>query len=195
MDYEKEWKRAFDEASVIHQAGNKDVQQIIEQIFPLLNESERMREFLHHVFTAQYLCKDKLGKWHGEPVTNILAWLEKKGEEKPTQKLSKEQEYILNRIVEYLEDNDCPSEWKELLLDIHNAPYTEQKPHLELKAGKWYICHRAYCCRADHLTVKEGETFLCEKDGVVKGLAVRETLWLLAVGYCERAVSFTHSRS
>lgn len=52
----------------------------------------------------------------------------------------------------------------------------EQKPieHLELKAGHWYICHRAYCCRADHLTVKEGERFQCEKDGIVKGFVVRE---------------------
>jgi hypothetical protein len=51
----------------------------------------------------------------------------------------------------------------------------EQKPsHFELKAGKWYICHRAYCCRADHLTVKEGERFMCEKDGVVKGFIIKE---------------------
>ena len=50
----------------------------------------------------------------------------------------------------------------------------EQKPYLELKAGKWYICHRAYCARADHLTVKEGERFMCEKDGIVKGFVIKE---------------------
>lgn len=51
----------------------------------------------------------------------------------------------------------------------------KQKPeHFELKAGKWYICHRAFCCRADHLTVKEGERFMCEKDGVVKGFVIKE---------------------
>lgn len=51
----------------------------------------------------------------------------------------------------------------------------EQKPeHFELKAGKWYFCHRAFCCRADHLTVKEGERFMCEKDGVVKGFVIKE---------------------
>ena len=50
----------------------------------------------------------------------------------------------------------------------------EPKQHLELKAGNWYICHRAYCCRADHLTVKEGERFQCEKDGIVKGFVVKE---------------------
>lgn len=54
------------------------------EIFPELfeDENERIRTFLHHTFTAQYLCKDKLGKWHGEPVVNILGWLEKKGEQK-----------------------------------------------------------------------------------------------------------------
>ena len=51
----------------------------------------------------------------------------------------------------------------------------EQNPeHFELKAGKWYICHHAFCCRADHLTVQEGERFMCEKDGVVKGFVIKE---------------------
>ena len=50
-----------------------------------------------------------------------------------------------------------------------------QKPkHFELKAGHWYICYRAYCCRADNLTVKEGERFMCEEDGVVKGFVIKE---------------------
>ena len=58
----------------------------LEKIFPDLKESndERIRTFLHHTFTAQYLCKDKLGKWHGEPVANILAWLEKQSTWKPS---------------------------------------------------------------------------------------------------------------
>lgn len=50
----------------------------------------------------------------------------------------------------------------------------KQIEHLELKAGHWYICHRPYCCRADSLTVKEGERFKCEKDGVVKGFVIKE---------------------
>ena len=50
----------------------------------------------------------------------------------------------------------------------------QNKKHFELKAGHWYICHRAFCCRADHLTVKEGERFMCEKDGVVKGFVIKE---------------------
>ena len=50
----------------------------------------------------------------------------------------------------------------------------QMSEHFELKAGHWYICHRAYCCRADHLTVKEGERFMCEKDGIVKGFVIKE---------------------
>ena len=52
----------------------------------------------------------------------------------------------------------------------------KQKPieHFELKAGQWYICHRPFCCRADHLTVKEGEKFMCEIDGVVKGFIIED---------------------
>ena len=50
----------------------------------------------------------------------------------------------------------------------------QKEQHLELKAGKWYICHRAFCARADHLTVKEGERFQCEKDGIVKGFVIKE---------------------
>jgi len=50
----------------------------------------------------------------------------------------------------------------------------QKEHHLELKAGKWYICHRAFCARADHLTVKEGERFQCEKDGIVKGFVIKE---------------------
>lgn len=63
--------------------------------------------------------------------------------------------------------------WDEMLAYLEKQK--EQKPeHFELKAGKWYICHRAYCCRADHLTVKEGERFMCEEDGVVKGFVVKK---------------------
>jgi len=65
----------------------------------------------------------------------------------------------------------CAS-YKEMLVWLEKQG--EQKQHLELKAGHWYICHRAYCCRADHLTIKEGERFMCEQDGVAKGFVIKE---------------------
>lgn len=62
-----------------NQLGNAWIYKLLPELKK--SEDERVRTFLHHTFTAQYLCKDKLGKWHGEPVVNILAWLE--GEQKP----------------------------------------------------------------------------------------------------------------
>lgn len=41
--------------------------------------------------------------------------------------LTKEEEYILHRIIEYLEDETCPSEWISLLHDIYCLPYEKQK--------------------------------------------------------------------
>lgn len=55
----------------------------LETLIPeLVSEDERIRKFLYDTFTERYLCKEKLGKWHGEPVVNILSWLEKQQEEK-----------------------------------------------------------------------------------------------------------------
>ena len=57
-----------------------------------------------------------------------LAYLERLKERGP---LSKDEEYTLARIIEYLEDNDCPSKWKDLLHDVYSLPYQkEQKPKM-----------------------------------------------------------------
>ena len=53
---------------------DNDKREALETLIPeLQSEDERIRKFLHYTFTKQYLCKDKLGKWHGEPVVNILS--------------------------------------------------------------------------------------------------------------------------
>lgn len=55
-----------------------------------------------------------------------IAWLEKQKKHSP---LSKDEEYTLARIIEYLEDNGCPSKWKDLLYDVYALPYQkERKP-------------------------------------------------------------------
>ena len=63
---------------------------------------------------------------------------------------------------------------KDIIAWLEKQSNKKQVEHLELKAGHWYICHRPYCCRADNLTVKEGEKFQCENDGVVKGFVIKE---------------------
>ena len=80
--YEKKYKELVGKIENAYLYAQTDsTKAVLEEIRPeLKSEDERIRRFLHHTFTAQYLCKDKLGKWHGEPVVNILAWLEKQGE-------------------------------------------------------------------------------------------------------------------
>ena len=84
----EEKARAYDamvqRVKELYESGNALTKRQMEIIYPELAESEdeRIRTFLHHTFTAQYLCKDKTGKWHGEPVINILAYLEKQKEQK-----------------------------------------------------------------------------------------------------------------
>ena len=82
MDCEKKYKELVGKIEKAYLYAQTDsTKAVLEEIRPeLKSEDERIRRFLHHTFTAQYLCKDKLGKWHGEPVVNILAWLENQGE-------------------------------------------------------------------------------------------------------------------
>lgn len=47
-------------------------------------------------------------------------------------------------------------------------------PPLKLTAGKRYVCDHALCMRADHITFKEGNIYLCEKDGVLDGWVIRD---------------------
>lgn len=86
-----------------------------------------------------------------------------------------EDERIRKEILHYILYNAGATEDQEHRWVSWLEKQKEQEPeHFELKAGKWYICHHAFCCRADHLTVKEGERFMCEKDGVVKGFVIKE---------------------
>ena len=86
-------------------------------------------------------AKEKAVNALSEMCIGRLLGVEKQGEQKPAGKLSKDQEYILNRIVEYLEDNSCPEDWKDLLLGIHDAPYINQKPAISNNALREGISH------------------------------------------------------
>ena len=90
-----------------------------------------------------------------------------------------EDERIRKELVFYLGDMPEDTELRNGVTNRDVLSYLErqkeqQPEHFELKAGKWYICIHPYCCRADHLTVQEGERFMCEKDGVVKGFVIKE---------------------
>ena len=78
MDYKDKIKEILKDNTIPEQL-RKKMEEILlaaEEI----EEDKRLKEFLCKTFTKQYLCSDKLGKWHGEPVANILTWLEKQGD-------------------------------------------------------------------------------------------------------------------
>jgi len=145
------------------------------------NEDEKIRKQIIGFFSGRYaLCNIN--------TKEAIAYLEKQKEQNEIFDVDKffvgkdvtdfkKELFFLIRGARELKPTD-----EEIWLNIENqiAPnlidilQKEQMSHLELKAGKWYICHRAFCARADHLTVKEGERFQCEKDGIVKGFVIKE---------------------
>ena len=129
MDYEKEYNESFRRAKELHEAGNALTKNQMEIIFPELKESEdeRIRKeiidfLLNGIWNNALIDKvrqtQKYASW--------ISYLERQKERGP---LSKDEEYTLARIIEYLEDNDCPSEWKDLLHDVYTLPYQkDQQP-------------------------------------------------------------------
>ena len=92
------------------------------------SEDERMRKMLiDRVRSAEELT-DELREW-------ILTYLEKQKERGP---LTKDEEYILHRIIEHLEDETCPSDWISLLHDIYCLPYEKQKEQKPLTAKEYH---------------------------------------------------------
>lgn len=137
-------------------------------------EDERIRKAISQCVEDMRGQFEKLYRVHHK---DAIAWLEK---QKPVE-FCEEDEKIRKAISIYLDWLDGRKDYaprgeysiRDMLVWLNKQ--SEQNPkHFELKAGHWYICHRAFCCRADHLTVKEGERFMCEKDGIVKGFVIKE---------------------
>lgn len=173
---QEEKARAYDEAikraKEINNEHKAQPFNVMLKVFPELKESEeRIRKAII----------ESLPKYGYLPQTSIkvedaIAWLGKQGESSDQIHYWTEEE-IEPIISDYLRGAEHYGGMIGRLRCLKPKSLEkqgEQKAHLELKAGKWYICHRAYCCRADHLTVKEGERFLCQEDGVVKGFVITE---------------------
>lgn len=182
MDYEKKYKEALERAKKLgtSEMPIDQTRNIGEQIFTELKESkdEKIRKALIKGFKHY----DKKCKWGEFTTIEILDWLEKQGENINPPKFTFDDILALQCAMyaakKVQKDKDLYEQLENLHDRLHDTYWLEkqgeQNPkHLELKAGHWYICHRAYCCRADHLTVKEGERFMCEEDGVVKGFVIK----------------------
>ena len=127
-------KEKLEEARSLYKDANADQRYMLESLFPELRESEdeRVRKALIDFFIR--------GAENGEQTNgvydkDILVWLEKQKVRSP---LSKEEEYTLARIIEYLEDNDCPSEWKDLLYDVYALPYQKEHKSADMVEPKFH---------------------------------------------------------
>ena len=120
------------------------------------------------------LNSQELSKEQKEKLENIFPELKESEDEKIKRIIYS----IIDKIGFHIhdifteEEFQCFDAWSHAWLEKQSNK--KQVEHLELKAGHWYICHRPYCCRADNLTVKEGEKFQCVNDGVVKGFVIKE---------------------
>lgn len=118
----------FEKAKAAYGTGMYDAA-TLEFLFPQLKESEdeRIRKAIIKAFRDCNREDEFCGT--GFTYSQIITYLEKQKERGP---LTKDEEYTLHRIIEYLEDETFPSEWISLLYDIYCLPYTkrkEQKPH------------------------------------------------------------------
>ena len=131
-----------------------DDMEVLSEVIPELKESEksedeRIRKALIDG-VRQIRCKN------GITQEQMLAYLEKQKEsedvsastmipscweveQKERGPLTKEEEYTLHRIIEYLEDEACPSEWISLLHDIYCLPYEKQKEYGEANFREGYL--------------------------------------------------------
>lgn len=135
MDYKEKYEQALERCKKEFNFNNlayshEEIKQRLEHIFPELKESEdeKIRKQILDCFKTmkQQGC---FPSKHKEQYNSWIAWLEKQKERGP---LSKDEEYTLARIIEYLEDNDCPSAWKDLLYNVYTLPYQKEQ-----KSAEW----------------------------------------------------------
>ena len=105
------------------------------------NDDERIRQFLIHEVTE---TSDKIMSYRNMSKKDVLAWLEKQGEQKPAE-WHREDEQNLNACLGYIPDEFL----RRWLTDIIHVKYDKLadkvEPKFRIEAGKWYICISQYC--------------------------------------------------
>ena len=122
----KRYVKALDEAKAIHKAIRKDLKPVIEQIFPELKESEdeRIRKALISVLKSDF---EKDTTIHGISVGDIIARLEKQGEQKPVEWCS-EDEQNLNACLGYIPDEFLKRWLKDIIHIKYDKPIDKVEP-------------------------------------------------------------------
>ena len=138
MDY-KEKAKAYDKAleiakNIYGASECKDILCTLETIFPELKESvdERIREALIEYFNEQCDMSD----WNGVYGYQVVEWLEKQGEQKPTISNNALREGIAHfGITQYQIDN-----WLKKYVDIEKQGKThDENSEPKFKVGDWFV--------------------------------------------------------
>ena len=126
-----------------------------EKYFPELKSKDRrirteIINFLNAINKDTLEGRNLIADRYGDAIPDDMiptwiAWLEK--QEKKTW-LSKDDEYTLARIIERLEDDECPSGWIDLLHDIYAMPY--QKPIEWSEADENRFANLIFLVEASH---------------------------------------------
>lgn len=115
-NFEQEYKKAFEAAKGLHDAGNSLTKRQMEIVFPQLAESEdeRIRKFLIEMFSHGTWQKE----WPFGP-NEIVAWLEKQKEPHFTKR---------NALFDKCVENCDPKVMKKVSDEIDEMLQKEQKP-------------------------------------------------------------------
>ena len=149
-DYRKLYEDALERA---RKAYNHSIEEgwncdkgIYEAIFPQLKESEdeRIRKELIKFFSEISVCESEFNKWSNCDVKKWIAWLEKQGE----RKWSDKDEEMLKEIISVLEGNNVHT--TKMLYEYANwlksiKPQNHWKPTKEQLEEMSYAIYRADC--------------------------------------------------
>lgn len=179
MNYEKKYKDALEKASKLKVQNPFDtVGQMVEHIFPELKESEdeRMLREIKRYIKEQ---GDKpTGLPNGTvPVSDMLTWLEKQGEEEYALKSFRDKD--VHKFMQYIEKQAKAYEFnlpnrsydiyafaKDILhwLEKQESYYT-----FEIKEGHWYKCVCDYMLNGSDLMFKNDSLYYCRRNWRLTG--------------------------
>ena len=176
MDYEKKYKEAIERAKgVIEQNPLMEyLKKGIEYIFPELKESEddRMRAMaIKAVYAPE--AQSCIKSWGINP-DDVIAWLEKQGENISLPKFTFDDVLALQCCMETVkkvqEDKELYEQLQSLHDRLHDAYWLEKQDYtFEIKAGHWYKCVCDYVLNSSDLMFKNDRLYYCRRDWRLKG--------------------------
>ena len=124
-NYEQEYKKAFEAAKGLHDAGNALTKKQMEIVFPELakSEDERIRKELVAFFIEVRNREGNEGYWHDLKVANILAYLEK------------QKECVADSSKTSADEDERTMMW--IANYIHRGVFDEEEHPKALKAVEW----------------------------------------------------------